>query len=112
MSEQEWQRVGVQSIVAEKGKVMSLNVTINVPRVLRAMREKGWGRAATCAHCGVNSKTLTNILAGQVPKRIDCLSRLCAGLGITEEEALNAATHRPARLYVVSHRRSGGKEVA
>jgi hypothetical protein len=75
-------------------------VTINVPRILRAMREKGWGVAATCANCRVNSKTLGKILNGQVPTRIDTLSRLCVGLGIREEEALNnAAAHRLAKLY-------------
>jgi hypothetical protein len=53
-----------------------MNATVNVPRILQAMKEKGWGVAATCVNCGVNNKTLTKILNGEVPRRLDAFYRV------------------------------------
>lgn len=48
-----------------------MNVTVNVPRIIQAMKAKGWGVKDTCANLGTNNKTLRKILNGQVPQRLD-----------------------------------------
>jgi len=89
-----------------------MNASVNVPRIIEAMREKGWGVRDTCANCGVNNKTLSSVLAGKVPKRLDALYRLLAGLGITSQEALiNGGSPKKARLRLVFNRRRG-EEIA
>jgi hypothetical protein len=82
-----------------------VNATVNVPRILRAMKGRGWGVQATCAFTGVNNKPLKKILDGEVPKRLDAFYRLIDGLNIPIEEAVNSAgTHQKTegpRLLVV-----------
>jgi len=89
-----------------------VNASVNVARIIEAMREKGWGVRDTCVNCGVNNKTLSSVLAGKVPKRLDALYRLLDGLEITTQEALiNGGSSQKARLYVLSNRWRG-KEIA
>jgi lambda repressor-like predicted transcriptional regulator len=83
-----------------------MNASINVSKIVSAMRKKRWGMRETCANCGVNNKTLKNVLAGVQPKRIDALFRILDGLEISTEEALtNGGTSEKARLYVLPDRR-------
>ena len=35
-----------------------IDASINVPKIVSAMRKKRWGMRETCANCGVNNKTL------------------------------------------------------
>ena len=89
-----------------------MNAAVNVPRIVDAMREKGWGMRDTCANCGVNNKTLSAVLAGNVPKRLDALYRLLDGLGLTTQEALtNGGSSKKARVYILPDRRRG-QEIA
>lgn len=95
-----------------------MHVTINVPRVLQAMRQRNWGIRETCSHCGLSHRTLQKFLNGKMPQRLDSWYRLCSGLGLNEMEVLNAATHSLERQSCVpSGRRDAeitqnGEEVA
>jgi transcriptional regulator with XRE-family HTH domain len=60
--------------------------SLNVGRIYAAMKAKGWGRKTTCVNCGMANETLNKILAGQIPRRIDALFRLCDGLEISMRE--------------------------
>jgi hypothetical protein len=82
-----------------------MNVRVNVPAIVQAMREKDWGVTDTCAKCRVNHKTLSKVLKGQFPKRLDAWYRLLNGLGITEKEALIAGAPQAAKLYFLPGRR-------
>ncbi len=85
-----------------------MNVIVNVPRILQAMNAKGWGIHATAVNCGMNNKTVSRILDGKVPRRVDAIGRLVNGLNIPIQEALIAPTHKATqgpRLYVVPSRR-------
>jgi hypothetical protein len=61
--------------------------------------------AATAAKVGVNNKTLTKILNGEMPRRLDAFYRVIDGLKIPIEEALlygstpKAATGKPVLVY-------------
>jgi hypothetical protein len=80
-----------------------MNVSINVPAILGAMRRHGWGVRATCINCGVNCDTLKKILDGRMPKHLDAWYRLMNGLELKEEEALHGspvAAPRPRRDVV------------
>ena len=86
-----------------------MNTTVNVARVIDAMRKKQWTIAETCANCGVTSKTLRTVLDGALPKRIDALYRILDGLELTTEEAVivNAGAHRKkGTLLLLEGRRS------
>ena len=86
-----------------------MNAAVNVPRILMAMKQNGWGVAATCVNVGVNNKTLAKILDGKVPRRLDAFYRVIDGLKIPIQEALIAPTHKAAqgsRLRLVS----GGRQ--
>ena len=88
-----------------------MNAQVNVPRILQAMKAKGWGVQATCAFVGVNNKTLKKILDGKVPTRLDAFYRLIDGLNVPISEAVinhggaYQKTEGP-RLRVVSGGRS------
>lgn len=85
-----------------------MKAAVNVPRVLQAMKAKGWGVAATCVNVGVNNKTLAKILNGEIPRRLDAFYRVIDGLSIPIQEALIATTSQKAqgsRLYVLPNRR-------
>jgi hypothetical protein len=73
-----------------------MDVRVNVPRILQAMRAEGWGVSATSINCGINNKTLGKILNGNMPKRLDAFYRLCDGLKLTMQEALIATTPKTA----------------
>lgn len=83
-----------------------MDVKINVPRIVQAMKENGWGTRDTCVNCGMNNKTLANILDGKMPRRIDAFRRLCDGLGIKPQEVLINAAHGPSGS-VASHHNAG-----
>ncbi len=88
---------------------MIVNARINVPRIVEAMKEHGWGVVGTCVNCGVNNKTLAKVLRGDVPRRLDAFYRICDGLSIPIKEALLGGTHKAAarsQLRLVSDRRS------
>ena len=92
-----------------------MNAQVNVPRILQAMKAKGWGVQATCAFAGVNNKTLKKILDGEVPKRLDAFYRLIDGLNIPISEAVlsHGGTYQKTegpRLRVVSGGRSKDSE--
>jgi hypothetical protein len=71
-----------------------MNARVNVPRIVEGIKRAGWGVAATCVNVGVNNKTLTKILDGQVPRRLDAFYRVIDGLKIPIEEALiNGGAH-------------------
>jgi hypothetical protein len=58
--------------------------------------------AATCANVGVNNKTLSKILNGQIPQRLDAFYRVIDGLKIPMEEAvINGTAHQTARLLLL-----------
>ncbi len=80
-----------------------MKAAVNVPRILQAMKAKGWGVAATCANVGVNNKTLAKILDGKIPRRLDAFYRVIDGLNIPIQEAVIAPTHQKAegRLYLL-----------
>ena len=80
-----------------------MNAHVNVPRILQGMKKNGWGVAATCANVGVNNKTLSKILNGQVPSRLDAFYRVIDGLKIPIEEALSnhGTAHQTPRLTVL-----------
>jgi hypothetical protein len=62
---------------------------VNAPRIMRAIRERGWNPRQTCIYCGIAPATLAKILDGELPRRLDAWNRLINGLGnLTEEEAL------------------------
>ena len=85
-----------------------MNASVNVPRILRAMKAKGWGVQATCAFTGVNNKTLKKVLDGKVPKRLDAFYRLIDGLNVPITEALiDGSAHKEksrAKLLVFGRR--------
>ena len=85
-----------------------MNASVNVPRILRAMKLKGWGVQATCAYTGVNNKTLAKVLDGKVPKRLDAFYRLIDGLNVPITEALiDGSAHQEksrAKLVVLNRR--------
>ncbi len=88
---------------------MTVNASVNVPRIVEAMKAKGWGVVGTCVNCGVNNKTLAKVLKGDVPRRLDAFYRICDGLNIPIKEALIGGTHKAEarpRLRLVSDRRS------
>lgn len=80
-----------------------MNANIDIPRVLAAMKERGWTAQETCINCRLNNKTLKKILDGEVT-RLDSIYRLCDGLKISIQEVVIAATFtqkkRP-RLHVL-----------
>jgi transcriptional regulator with XRE-family HTH domain len=79
-----------------------MNAQVNVPRILQAMKKQGWGVAATAVNCGVNNKTLSKILNGQVPQRLDAFYRVIDGLKIPIEEAvIHASAPKAAELYLL-----------
>ncbi len=71
-----------------------MDVVVDVPRILQAMKTNNLGKAATAMHCGINNKTLAKILDGHVPRRLDAFYRLCDGLKIPIQEALIAPTSK------------------
>ena len=78
-----------------------MNVIINTPIFLEAMRAKGWTNHDTCVMCRVHYNTLAKILAGRMPKRLDAFYRLVTGLGIDMKEALIAtAPHEAQRAQI------------
>jgi lambda repressor-like predicted transcriptional regulator len=86
--------------------VIAINAQVNVPRILAGMKSNGWGVAATCVNCGINNKTLSKMLNGQIPHRLDALYRLIDGLKIPMEEALiSGSAHKEARLLLLRSRR-------
>ena len=92
-----------------------MNARVNVPRVLQAMKARGWGVQATCAFTGVNNKTLKKVLDGEIPKRLDAFYRLIDGLQIPIAEAVinHGGTYQKTegpRLRVVSSGRSNSSE--
>jgi transcriptional regulator with XRE-family HTH domain len=86
-----------------------MDARVNVRRILEAMEARRWGIAATAVNCGMNNKTVTKILDGEIPSRLDALYRLCDGLKISIQEALIVPTSKvpPRPLYVVSGGRRG-----
>jgi hypothetical protein len=85
-----------------------MNVSVNVPRILQAMNAKGWGVHTTAVNCGMNNKTVSRILDGKVPRRVDAMGRLANGLDVPIQEVFVAPTHKTTqgpRLYVVHNRR-------
>ena len=85
-----------------------VNARVNVPRILQAMKQNGWGLAATAVNVGVNNKTLAKILNGEVPRRLDAFYRVLDGLKIPIQEAiLDGRTHKVSQgpLRLVSGRR-------
>jgi len=66
----------------------------NVVRIIAAMNRAGWGVRDTCVNCGLNNKTLSKILKGEMPRRLDALYRLCEGLKIPVQEALMNGTYK------------------
>jgi transcriptional regulator with XRE-family HTH domain len=66
----------------------------NVVRIIAAMNRAGWGIKDTCVNCSMNNKTLSKILKGEMPNRIDALYRLCEGLKIPVEDALINGTYK------------------
>ena len=87
-----------------------MNASINVPRILQGMKKQGCGVRDTCVNCGVNNKTLTKILNGEIPQRLDALYRLIDGLKIPIEEAvIHGGTPKTAQLRLVPDRRTGPK---
>jgi transcriptional regulator with XRE-family HTH domain len=90
------------------GVVVAVNVSIRVSRILQAMAAKQLKVVDACAVCGVNNKTLSKILRGEMPRRIDAFFRVLDGLQIPYEEAVIDRTYKAAqgsRLYVVPSRR-------
>jgi transcriptional regulator with XRE-family HTH domain len=83
-----------------------MNAVVNDPRILEAMKKNGWGIAATCINVGVNNKTLSKILNGQVPSRLDAFYRCIDGLKIPIEEAL---IHGSAPKTATIHLLPGGR---
>ena len=85
-----------------------MNAAVNVPRILRAMKLKGWVVQATCAYTGINNKTLKKVLDGKVPKRLDAFYRLIDGLNVPITEALiDGSAHQEksrAKLVVLNRR--------
>ena len=72
-----------------------MNAQVNVPRILQAMKVKGWGKAEAAARLGVNNRTLHKVLNGEMPKRLDAFYRVIDGLNIPITEAvLNGGTHQ------------------
>ncbi len=56
----------------------------------------------------MNNKTVSGILDGQVPRRVDAMQRFANGLDVPIEEVFVAPTYKTAegpRLYVVPNRR-------
>jgi len=89
-----------------------MDVIVNVSRILQAMNAKGWGVHATAVNCGMNSKTVSRILDGKVPRRVDAMGRLANGLDVPIQEVFIAPTHKATqgpRLYVVPNRRKSDK---
>jgi transcriptional regulator with XRE-family HTH domain len=82
-----------------------LNASVNVPRILRGMKAKGWNVQACCAMAHVNNKTLRKILNGEVPKRLDALFRVLDGLEIPIEQAISNGAVPNRELRVIA----GGK---
>jgi hypothetical protein len=79
-----------------------MNATVNVTRILQAMKRNGWGVAATCANVGVNNKTLAKVLNGEVPQRLDAFYRVIDGLKIPIEEALlHGGAPKTAKLHLL-----------
>src|SRR5262249_32974963 len=87
---------------AAVGGEQEVNAAVNVPRILMAMKQNGWGVAATCVNVGVNNKTLAKILNGQIPRRLDAFYRVIDGLKIPIEEALIGGAPKTTRLHLVS----------
>jgi len=87
-----------------------MTATINVPRILEAMKNHGWLVVGTCVNCKINNKTLAKVLKGEMPRRLDAFYRLLDGLGVPIEEALIGGSHQAAqgsRLRLVSGGRPG-----
>lgn len=81
-----------------------MQAVVNVPLIVQSMCSHGWGKVETAARCGIAAGTLNAILDGKVPRRLDVLYRLSAGLGITVQEMLG----QPGpRLRIV-----GGKDAS
>lgn len=81
--------------------MMEIKATVNVPIIVQAMCSQGWGKVETAARCKIAAGTLNTILDGKIPRRIDTLYRLSAGLGLSIQEILG----QPApRLRVVGGR--------
>jgi transcriptional regulator with XRE-family HTH domain len=81
-----------------------MEVQIDVPRIVQAMKANGWSKTAAAVNCHMNNKTLAEILDGKVPRRLDVLYRLSDGLKIPIQEMLLGSTHKTAqgsRLYVL-----------
>jgi len=79
-----------------------MNAQVNVPRILEGMKKHGWGVAACCVNCRVNNKTLTKILNGQVPSRLDAFYRVLDGLKIPIGEAvIHGGTPKAAQIHLL-----------
>lgn len=87
------------------------SATINVPRLIAAMEAGDYTLVAAAAVCGVSTRTITTILRGEWPTRLDAFYRVVRGLGVPMEEALHDGSSQKARLYVLPHR-FNGKEIA
>lgn len=64
------------------------DVRVNVPRILAEMARRNWTQAEACAVLGVNSRTLANVLKGNMPRRLDALFRILNGLNIPIEQGV------------------------
>jgi lambda repressor-like predicted transcriptional regulator len=90
----------------EKKDKKDWNVHVDVARILEGMKRQGWGVAACCVNCGVNNKTLSKILDGKVPKRLDAFYRVLDGLKIPMGEALiHGSTPKTAQIHLLPNRR-------
>ena len=75
--------------------LLMISARPNVVRILAAMQRQGWGVKDTCVNCSMNNKTLSRILRGEMPSRIDAIYRLSEGLKIPIEQILINGTAQP-----------------